>query len=100
MKWCLSNQFDIKDIIYQADKTKLSYIKKFSTGTYSSVKPYLENKNETTTTTTTTTTPPTTGTSTITITTRITATAVTAATLEQNSNSEDVLVSPECNKTP
>ena len=92
MKWCLSNQFDTKDIIYQVGKTKLSDIKIFSTGTNNSVKPYLENTNKTTKTTATTTTLATKATSTITIT--------TATTLGQNSNSGDVPVSRECNKTP
>ena len=64
MKWCLSNQFDIKDIIYQAHKTKLSDIKNFLTGTNNSGKPDLENANKFTTATTTT-TPPTAGSSTI-----------------------------------
>ena len=93
MKWCLSNQFDIKDIIYQADKTKLSDIKIFLIGTNNSVKPDLGNTNKTTATTTIT-IPPTTAISAITITT------VTAAALGQNSNSEDIPVIPECNKTP
>ena len=96
MKWCLSNQFDIKDIIYQADKTKLSDIKIFLIGTNNSVKPDLGNTNKTTATTTTT-IPPTTAISAVTIT---TITAATPATLGQNSNSEDVPVIPECKKTP
>ena len=96
MKWCLSNQFDIKDIIYQADKTKLSDTKIFLIGTNNSVKPDIGNTNKITAKTTTT-IPPTTAISAITIT---TVTAATAATLGQNSNSEDVPVIPECNKTP
>ena len=92
MKWCLSNQFDIKDIIYQAGKTKLSDIKNSSIGTNISVKPYLENTIGTTKTTATTTPPPKT-------TLRIKITTATATTLGQHSNSEDVPVSPECNKT-
>ena len=92
MKWCLSNQFDIKDI-YQTRKTKLSDIRNSSTSLNNSVKPYLGNTIGTTKTTTTTTTPPTKVTSTITI------TAPTTTTLGQHSNSEDVPVSPECNKT-
>ena len=93
IKWCLSNQFDIKDIIYQARKTKLSDIRNSSTGLNNSVKPYLGNTIGTTKTTTTTTTPPAKATSTIKI------TAPTTAILGQHSNSEDVPVSPECNKT-
>ena len=92
----MSNQFDIKDIIYQAGKIKLSDIEIFSTSTNNSVKPYLENTNKTTkitTATTATTAPPTKATSTTTITT------ATTATLGQNSN-KNVPVSPECNKTP
>ena len=94
MKWCLSNQFDIKDIIYQAGKTKLSDIRNSSTGTNNSVKPYLENTIGTTKTTTITTTPPPTK-----VTLTITITAPTAATLGRHSNSEDAPVIPECNKT-
>ena len=97
MKWCLSDQFEIKDITYQADKTKLSDINNISIGTNNSAKPDLENTNKTITTTTT---PTPTATSAITIIAITTATAATAATLGQNSNSEDVPVSPECNKTP
>ena len=74
MKWCLSNQFDIKDIIYQARKTKLSDIRNSSTGLNNSVKLYLGNTIRTTKTTTTTTTPPTKATSTITMTAPTTAT--------------------------
>ena len=96
MKWCLSNQFEIKDITYQADKTKLSDVKNISIGTNNSAKADLENTNKTITTTT----PTATATSAITIIAITTATAATAATLGQNSNSEDVPVSPECNKTP
>ena len=81
MKWCLSNQFDGKDVIYQAGKTKLPDIRNSSTGTNNLVKPDLENTIVTTKTTTTTTTVP------------------TAATLGQHSNSEDASVNPECNKT-
>ena len=74
MKWCLSNQFDGKDVIYQAGKTKLPDIRNSSTGTNNLVKPDLENTIVTTKTTTT-------------------------ATLGQHSNSEDASVNPECNKT-
>ena len=80
MKWCLSNQFDIKDIIYQAGKTKLSDAKNSSTGKNNSVKPYLENTIGRTKTTTTTAPPPK-------ATSRIKITATTATTLEQHSNS-------------
>ena len=94
MKWCLSNQCDIKGIIYQAGKTKLSDIWNSSTGTNNSVKPDLENTiGITKTAATATTTPPTKTTS------KTKITAPTAATLGQHSNSEDVPVSPECNKT-
>ena len=89
----MSNQFDMKDIIYQAGKTKLSNIRNSSTGTNNSVKLDLENTIGTTKTTTKTTTAPATK-----ATSKITITTPTAATLRQHSNSENVPVSTECSK--
>ena len=51
MKWCLSNQFDVECIIYEAGKTELSVFKFFLTDSNNSVRSYLENTNKTTKTT-------------------------------------------------